>query len=148
MNKLAILLVLVLSSVLILNLVACGNDEEEATVNPLGQTVNAHTPEPQVIEEPVEIIIGNLTDITGVSANAQLLVNRALDDIVEYYNSENLIPGVELKVITYDTQFDPSKDIHRFLSTYHLSCCCWDQADKHRCMPQNRPQQNGRLWLL
>ncbi len=35
----------------------------------------------------------------------------ALEDLVGYYNEQDLIPGVELKVITYDEQFDPSKDI-------------------------------------
>ena len=35
----------------------------------------------------------------------------ALEDMVEYYNEENLIPGVELKVETYDGQWDPSRYI-------------------------------------
>ena len=39
------------------------------------------------------------------------VVNTALDDIVRYANDENLIPGVELEVEHYDTQYNPGKDI-------------------------------------
>ena len=61
--------------------------------------------------EKIPIIIGNLTDMTGVSSNAMSMVNKALADMVKYYNEENLIPGVELEIVTYDGQFDPSRDI-------------------------------------
>ena len=111
MKKLAILLVPFLALGLILNSIACESGGEEATLAPVAQPSSTITSEPQVILEPVEITIGNLTDITGVSANAQIFINMALDDLVEYYNSENLIPGIELEVITYDGQLDPSKDI-------------------------------------
>ena len=65
-------------------------------------------PEP---EKDVVITIGNLTDITGPSSNAMTVITMALEDMVEYYNEQNLIPGVELKVISYDEQADPSRDI-------------------------------------
>lgn len=61
--------------------------------------------------ETVVITIGNLTDQTGPSANAMETINMGLEDLVKYYNTENLIPGVELKVISYDGQYDPSRDI-------------------------------------
>ncbi|MBT4512097.1 MAG: ABC transporter substrate-binding protein [Chloroflexi bacterium] len=70
------------------------------------------TPEAEIqLATKTSIIIGNLTDITGVSSNAMSMVNKALADMVKYYNEENLIPGVELEVVTYDGQFDPSRDI-------------------------------------
>ena len=55
------------------------------------------------------ITIGNLTDMTGVSANSLQVIDVALQDMVNYYNENNLIPGAELDVIKYDTQFDPTR---------------------------------------
>ena len=63
-------------------------------------------------EAITEIVIGNLTDQTGASATALNVINTALDDAVEYYNEQGFVPdGVRLKVISYDTQYEPSKDI-------------------------------------
>lgn len=95
---------LALALLLVPILTACGGDEkEDAFVDP------PPTETPDVPK--LSIVIGNLTDITGVSANAMEVINKALDDVVDYANENDLIPGVELKVITYDNQFDPSRDI-------------------------------------
>jgi len=83
-------------------LVACSDDD--------GKTP-APTPTAEPTPEPVEITIGNHTDLTGASSSAHELINMALDDLVEYYNENDLIPGVQLKVITFDGQLDPSQDI-------------------------------------
>ncbi len=61
--------------------------------------------------EDVVITIGNHSDLTGPTSNAMDSINKALDDLIEYFNDENFIPGVELKVITYDGQMDPARDI-------------------------------------
>ncbi len=61
--------------------------------------------------EEVVITIGNLSDLTGTSAVAMEVINSALRDLVDYFNEADIIPGVELKVITYDGQYDPSRDI-------------------------------------
>lgn len=61
--------------------------------------------------EDVVITIGNLTDLTGVSATAMDRIHKALEDMVKYYNDQNLIPGVKINIETYDGQYDPSKDI-------------------------------------
>lgn len=61
--------------------------------------------------EPVTITIGNITDLSGVAAQAMSSINKALYDVVRYYNDENLIPGVKLAVIDYDNQYDPAKDL-------------------------------------
>ncbi len=62
--------------------------------------------------ETVDIIIGNLTDQTGASATAMNVIDKALNDAVEYYNEQGLVPdGARLKVISYDTQYEPSKDV-------------------------------------
>ncbi|NQT74714.1 MAG: ABC transporter substrate-binding protein [Chloroflexi bacterium] len=102
-NKLWGLVLSLLLFVMLPFLGACGDDKEEKpTLDP--------TSSPGPVEDVV-ITIGNLSDLTGPSASAQNLINLALDDLVDYFNEENLIPGVELEVITYDGQFDPSKDI-------------------------------------
>ncbi|MFC2027056.1 ABC transporter substrate-binding protein [Chloroflexota bacterium] len=111
MNKLAILLVPLLGSVLILNSIACESGSEEATLSPLIEPSSTNNSEPQVILEPVEITIGNYSDKTGPAANAQITIDMALEDMVRYYNEDALIPGVTFKVINYDSQLDPSKDI-------------------------------------
>ena len=111
MKKLAILLVLLLGSGLMLNSIACESGGEEVTFAPVAQPSSTITSEPQVILELVEITIGNLTDQTGPSSNILRITDTALEDLVQYYNDNNLIPGVELKVINYDGQLDPAKDI-------------------------------------
>ena len=59
----------------------------------------------------VTLTIGNLTDLTGVASAGFELINLGINDMVDYYNENNLIPGIELKVVTYDGQYDPSRDI-------------------------------------
>ncbi len=118
-------------------LVACDDDEtEEPTSTPTvpvteptvpvtEPTVPATVPTAPVTEtpeptstvaptEPVEditITLGCLTDMTGMAANALIPVDNALTDVARYFNENDLIPGVELEVLKYDTSYDPSKDI-------------------------------------
>ncbi len=66
--------------------------------------------------EDVIITIGNLTDKTGVAAGPMSIIDTALKDVVEYYNEENLIPGVKLEIIEYDGQYDPSRSISGYES--------------------------------
>ncbi|MFO8010480.1 MAG: ABC transporter substrate-binding protein [Dehalococcoidia bacterium] len=89
-------------------LIACGN--ENGTKPPLTQSPEEATPAKDVV-----ITIGNLSDLTGPAANAMEYINNALNDVVEYYNEENLIPGMRLKVETYDSQWDTSKIIPGYL---------------------------------
>ena len=92
----------ILASLLValLLLAGCGGGDNN-------EDVPTRTPTP----EPVVITIGNLTDLTGVSANAMSYLNMALEDLAKYYNDHRIITGVELKVIKYDGQYDPSRDI-------------------------------------
>jgi len=83
---------------ILIPIIACGDDNGRDGLTP-GST------------EEVTITIGNLTDQTGPSANAMSPINMGLEDLVEYYNENNLIPGVKLQVINYDGQYDPSRDI-------------------------------------
>lgn len=90
-------------------LAACngGSDDDEPTV-PIATPTTELTEE---LKEDVVITIGNLTDQTGPASNAFFIIDMALNDIIEYVNAENPIPGVELKLVSYDGQLDPSRDI-------------------------------------
>lgn len=63
------------------------------------------------VKEKVTITIGNITDMTGPAASACIPVNTLLQDIVDYYNDDEIISGVEFKVISYDARYDPSLDV-------------------------------------
>ncbi len=75
-----------------------------------------HSPDsqPTIIPQPeskdIIITIGNLTDITGSMANEILMVNSALQHEVDYFNTDNAIPGVKFEIITFDSQNLPSHD--------------------------------------
>jgi len=85
-------------------LAACGGDDEDK-----------RTPVPDDVLTPsgddVIFTIGNLTDLTGVASSAFEVINMGINDMVDHYNENNLIPGIEMEVITYDGQYDPSRDI-------------------------------------
>ena len=57
----------------------------------------------------VTITIGELADFTGPGAPAEKTLAFITQDMARYYNDENLIPGVKVKVAAYDTQFDPAR---------------------------------------
>ena len=76
-----------------------GCDGEDETIAP------SSTPSPEL----VTITIGNITDETGIYSELMSIANMALEDMVAYYNDNNLIPGVHLDVISYDTEYDPAK---------------------------------------
>jgi len=59
----------------------------------------------------VTITIGEIVDLTGVAAQAMDKLHKSLVDTAQYYNDENMIPGVKLEVKSYDNQYDPSRDI-------------------------------------
>ncbi|MBM3133417.1 MAG: ABC transporter substrate-binding protein, partial [Chloroflexi bacterium] len=82
-------------------LAACSSDDDDEAETSANPT--------QV--EDVEITIGHITDMTGPGAAAFTVVNAALEDAVRHFNEQNLIPGAELKVLHYDGQMDPSKDL-------------------------------------
>ena len=86
-------------------LLACGGSDDE------GETVSAPELTPGDTTNSLEITIGNFTDLTGPSSVAQEPINAALHDLVGYFDKNELIPGIELQVVTYDGQLDPSRDI-------------------------------------
>jgi hypothetical protein len=107
-----------LSLILIITLVlaGCGGDDnddidEAASTAPPASSPVEEPEETETTTEDIVITIGSITDLTGPSAGALEPIENALDDLVKYYNEENLIPGVELKAIRYDTSYEPSNYI-------------------------------------
>lgn len=105
--------ILITTIVLLLSTTGCNSSDSEDN----GETISTPTPsatptvEPTGGTEPVIITIGNLTDITGPASNPLGVIATALEDMVRYYNENNIIPGVELQIVEYDGQYDPAKDI-------------------------------------
>lgn len=86
---------IVVASLLVLALLAtlclgCGEDEEE------GKT---------------EIVIGLITDMTGPASSLLVVGESAYYDSVRYANEEDPIEGAVIKIISFDTKYDPSRDI-------------------------------------
>lgn len=104
-RKSAILSVLLFVLTFVFVLAACGGGESSPAATHDTEPEPVLTPSP----EPLVITIGNLTDVTGPSASAQEVINLALDDIINYYNDEDVIPGVEFELLNYDTRLDPSR---------------------------------------
>lgn len=69
------------------------------------------TPPPSPTREPIVITIGNHTDMTGVSSTAMIVITKALEDMAAYYTDEQLVPGVNFNVITFDGSYNPAYDI-------------------------------------
>jgi len=80
---------------------------EPAPAVPTEPAPETPTPEP----EDVNLTIGVLADLTGPAANALADVGAAMEDLVEYFNTGDFAPGVELELLFYDTAYDPSKDV-------------------------------------
>ena len=102
---------LILMTVLLtlIALTACVSDGDDAS--PPDQPSSTIEETAVVPDEPVAITIGIITDMTGPGAGSIYMVDMAFEDLVRYYNENSLIPGVELEVIKYDSQYDPSRDI-------------------------------------
>ena len=135
-NRMGMIMLIILLGTFCL-LASCGDDEteepthiptetEESTPGPTDTgelpATPAETDKPPVTPtktvEPVEdvtITIGNISDLTGPAASAVAIVDYAYQDLITYFNEENLIPGVKLELKTYDGQYDPSKDIPGYL---------------------------------
>lgn len=112
MKKLSIIgiagLVVLLALVPLLG--ACGGGDENGTPTSTPSPTKTQSPTGTGAKKTV-ITIGNHTDLTGVAAIAMETVNLGVDDIVRYYNENNLIPGIQVEVIKYDGQADPSKNV-------------------------------------
>ena len=62
-------------------------------------------------KEKVTIVVGNISDMTGPAATALVPINYVMQDLADYFNENNLIPGAKIVVRTYDARYDPSRDV-------------------------------------
>lgn len=62
-------------------------------------------------EGKVTIVVGNISDMTGPAAPALVPINYVMQDLADYFNDHDLIPGATIKVATYDARYDPSRDV-------------------------------------
>lgn len=59
----------------------------------------------------VTVTIGEIVDLTGAGSPATRYLHLALEDVIRQYNEEGLIPGVRIKLATYDDRADPARAI-------------------------------------
>ncbi len=90
---------------------ACGDDEtgEPTATAPPTTTPASDEPATTAPAQTVKFKLGVITDITGPASQAMTVCDASLADLVRYYNENNLIPGLKLETIKYDSQYDPSK---------------------------------------
>jgi len=55
------------------------------------------------------ITVGFLTDFTGPGGPAIAKLYPVIQDLVKYYNDEDLIPDAKLRLVSYDTRMDPAR---------------------------------------
>ncbi len=109
-------------------LASCGGDEDTnpPKTSPMSNPMTSQSPAPETTvpaTSPTEtgshsgsvvITIGNLTDISGVAAIPMSYIDLSVQDMIDHYNDENSIPGVELQLLNFDTRYNPG----RFMSGY------------------------------
>ena len=59
----------------------------------------------------VTVTVGFLTDFTGPGGPAIAKLYPVIQDLVQYYNDEELIPDAKVRLISYDTAMDTAKYI-------------------------------------
>ena len=62
-------------------------------------------------QEKVTITIGLITDMTGPAGNSCAPYGMAVVDVCRYINDSDPISGVQLRVVSYDTTYNPSRNI-------------------------------------
>jgi hypothetical protein len=62
-------------------------------------------------EEGVVVTIGEVTDLSGPASTSLSALHYGVTDTVRHYTEEGLIPGVKIKLVTYDSRADPSRTI-------------------------------------
>ena len=61
--------------------------------------------------EGVVVVIGEVSDLTGPASPALSALHYGVTDMVTYYNEEGLIPGVKVKLVSYDDMANPARTI-------------------------------------
>lgn len=66
-------------------------------------------------EEETTITMGFLTDMTGPASSFLVLSDHVYYDLADYVNKNDPIPGARIKIISYDTQYNPARDVSGYL---------------------------------
>lgn len=89
MNRLRMVSVILMAVILIsASIIGCGKSEDEGKVT---------------------ITIGGLFDMSGPAKAGIAPIADVFLDTAKYYNDHNLIPGVTINALTYDTQYSPGR---------------------------------------
>ena len=56
-------------------------------------------------------MMGFLTDMTGPASSMLVWGDKAYYDLADYINKNDPIPGVKIKIVSYDTQYNPARDL-------------------------------------
>lgn len=111
------LILLSIASLTLALVAACGDDDESPSPSPSPTPTTPVSPAPTASPTPspsptqMTIKIGVISDLTGPASQAMTVVDAALADLVRYFNEEGMVPGAKLEVVTYDGEYNPSKDI-------------------------------------
>lgn len=62
-------------------------------------------------EGKVVLTIGEVSDFTGPASPAANITHKATVDAVRYFNEKGLIPGVRIKLVSWDTQWNPARNL-------------------------------------
>jgi len=62
-------------------------------------------------KENKTIVMGLLTDMTGPASSMLVWGDKAYYDLADYINKNEPIPGVKIKIVSYDTQYNPARDL-------------------------------------
>ena len=66
-------------------------------------------------EEGTTITMGFLTDMTGPASSFLVLSDHVYYDLADYVNENDPIPGARIKILSYDTQYNPARDVPGYL---------------------------------
>ncbi|NQT71716.1 MAG: ABC transporter substrate-binding protein [Chloroflexi bacterium] len=106
-NKFGISILVML--LLTLPILAACSSEDDGESSPPAQPTASPTDTVTPAEKST-ITIGHHTDKTGFASAAMETVDLGLADVIRYYNDNNLIPGIKVKLVEYDGQIDPARD--------------------------------------
>lgn len=104
-----VFLIVVVILLLLPLLAACNDDGGDDTPKSTSTPKATSTASPPA--EDVTFKVGYITDLTGPASTALTALNMSVEDIIDHYNDENLIPGLTIELLTYDGQYDPSRDL-------------------------------------
>lgn len=108
-------IILLLSSLMLIILAACGDDKADEPADAAGDTEEAEDTETSDVEVAQgvtddEILIGHLGPQTGPAAIYDL-ARKGLDSHFNYVNENGGVNGRQIKLVAYDDQYQPAQGV-------------------------------------